>query len=102
MKNIDDVKLSDNLISSIDAKCNFEYLRLLNSINILKQIDDNLLVKMDNCMLTERDLAKMREYMVKDANMNYENKFIIADSCDTIDLPEVIEYDFDGDKVLKL
>ena len=27
MKNIDDVKLSDNLISSIDVKCDFKYLK---------------------------------------------------------------------------
>ena len=67
-KGIDDVIVTDELINSIDVKCDFKYLKLINSIDKLNHIYDDLLVAKDNYILTEEDLAKMREYRVKDAD----------------------------------
>lgn len=101
-KGIDDVIVTDELINSIDVKCDFKYLKLINSIDKLNHIYDDLLVAKDNYILTEEDLAKMREYIVKDDTMSYDNKFFTMDSYETTFLPEVDEYENDDVKVLKL
>lgn len=77
-------------------------MKLINSIDRLNHIYDDLLVAKDNYILTEEDLAKMREYRVKDDTMSYDNKFFTMDSYETTFLPEVDEYENDDVKVLKL
>lgn len=60
--------INEEIINSIDKKCDYKYIDLLNSINNLDKIDRTLLYEDNSEILTEDDLKKIRKLEVKNVN----------------------------------